>query len=44
MRIGVVFGIVATLSSKVDGIDLPNDNDPTIGPRVEGKLHKNVWG
>ena len=44
MRIGVVFGIVAILSSEVDGIDLPNGNDPTFGPRGEGRLHKNVLG
>ena len=44
MRIGVVFGIVAILSSEVDGIDLPNGNDLTFGPRGEGRLHKNVLG
>ena len=44
LLIGVVFGIVAILSSEVDGIDLPNGNDPTFGPRGEGRLHKSVLG
>ena len=42
-RVGVLFGIVATLSSRVDVIQLPNDNDISFEPRGEGKLHKKVF-
>ena len=43
-RVGVLFSILATLSSRVDVIRLPNDNDISFVPRGEGKLHRKVLG
>ena len=38
MCVGVVLGIVTTLSSKVDGTYLSNGNGLSFEPRGEGKL------
>ena len=38
MCVGVVLGIVATLSSKVDGTYLSSGNGLSFEPRGEGKL------
>ena len=38
MCVGVVLGIVTTLSSKVDGTHLSNGNGLSFEPRGEGKL------
>ena len=38
MCVGVVLGIVATLSSKIDGTSLPNGNGHSLEPRGECKL------
>ena len=42
--VGVAFGIVATLASNVETVDLPNDNDLSFETRREGKLFIKVLG
>ena len=42
--VGVAFGIVATLTSNVDTVDLPNDNGRSFETRREGKLFIKVLG
>ena len=42
--VGVGFVIVATLTSNVDTVDLPNDNGRSFETRREGKLFLKVLG
>ena len=42
--VGVAFGIVGTLTSNVDTVDLPNDNDFSMMTRGGGKLFIKVLG
>ena len=42
--VGVAFGIVATLTSNVDTVDLPNDNYLSFETRREGKLFIKLLG